>query len=494
MKGELSELLKEKETDSLLQSVKGTSRNINDPRLSFLQRQPTTSGQEFKTNSQRKSYFDLSSIKKNIEQSLLSSFSSSSASTSIESTPILPTIVSSSSSSTSTTGNSSLNEGSELSSTSTKREKCHSLFHQRSFLPESQKHLPPLLFTFPGSGNTWCRLLIEYGSGIYTGSVYNDDKLLTALPGEFTCNWQVSAVKAHPHTHRASDLLSGHYLSDNDKCRKGNIQRFERFVLLIRDPFDSIWSEFQRRVSQSHVAGIPKDSFSWHRWQANAMNLAHAYFDMWKLDHEVIERQLPSSSYLYVKYEDLKDKGNRHQALEKIVSFLRLPSTSSMSSKFLMKRLECAFLLADNRQYAHRTIDKSTFMTKDLAYLEEIVCRMWALFGVYASKYGYSPFNGFNCDGYPKAPKVSCSIFSVPSFLFPCRLMLVLMVITIIDGLDLARSCSTFVENCSGMALSLKWILLCRLSLVSEAIIWYRGSNFLNPHLKVSLRYQWEHL
>jgi hypothetical protein len=401
-----------------LHSAKGTSRNVNDPRLAFLQRQPASSEQRLNVNSQRKGFFDLSNIKKNIEDSL-SSFSVDPAAT-VSSAAVPISSVSTSSSSPSgyvISSNSSLTEGNEQSSALIKREKCHSLFHQRSFLPDSQKHLPPLLFTFPGSGNTWCRLLIEYGTGIYTGSVYNDDKLLTALPGEFTCNWQVSAVKAHPHTHRASDLLSGHYLSDNDKCRRGNIQRFERFVLLIRDPFDSVWSEFQRRVSQSHVAGIPKDSFSWHRWQANAMNLAHAYFDMWKLDHELIERQLPSTSYLYVKYEDLKDKANRVQALEKIVTFLKLPTSSSMSAKFLLKRLECAFLLADNRQYAHRTVEKSTFMTKDLAYLEEIVCRMWALFGVYASKYGYSPFNGFNCDGYPKAPKVSGCYFHHSFFL-----------------------------------------------------------------------------
>jgi hypothetical protein len=38
-------------------------------------------------------------------------------------------------------------------------------------------------------------LLIDYATGIYSGSVYNDKKLLTALPGEFTCNWRVSVVK-----------------------------------------------------------------------------------------------------------------------------------------------------------------------------------------------------------------------------------------------------------------------------------------------------------
>jgi hypothetical protein len=41
--------------------------------------------------------------------------------------------------------------------------------------------------------------------------------------------------------------------SDANKCKRGNIPKFKRAILLIRNPFDSIWSEYQRRVTQSHV-------------------------------------------------------------------------------------------------------------------------------------------------------------------------------------------------------------------------------------------------
>jgi hypothetical protein len=38
--------------------------------------------------------------------------------------------------------------------------------------------LPPVaLASFPGSGNTWVRGLIEAASGIYTGSIYKDANL-----------------------------------------------------------------------------------------------------------------------------------------------------------------------------------------------------------------------------------------------------------------------------------------------------------------------------
>ena len=89
--------------------------------------------------------------------------------------------------------------------------------------------------------------------GIFTGSVYNDRTLIDALPGEYNCDRNVSVIKVHPHTHSFSELNSGIIHSDNDKCAKNGITKFERAVMLIRNPYDSIWSEYQRRLTQSHV-------------------------------------------------------------------------------------------------------------------------------------------------------------------------------------------------------------------------------------------------
>lgn len=41
-----------------------------------------------------------------------------------------------------------------------------------------------VLASFPGSGNTWSRMLLEYASGYYTGSIYNDITLMPVLPAE----------------------------------------------------------------------------------------------------------------------------------------------------------------------------------------------------------------------------------------------------------------------------------------------------------------------
>ena len=46
------------------------------------------------------------------------------------------------------------------------------------FLPFNSTVKKAVLLSFPGSGNTWVRHMIEQASGIYTGSVYGSPQLL----------------------------------------------------------------------------------------------------------------------------------------------------------------------------------------------------------------------------------------------------------------------------------------------------------------------------
>lgn len=274
-------------------------------------------------------------------------------------------------------------------------------FNKLAYLPESNKQLPAMLYTFPGSGNTWGRLLIEHATGIFTGSVYNDQSLLDALPGEFTCDWRVSVVKVHPHTHTFADLYSGHFASDNGKCKRGGVMRFERAVLLIRNPFDSIWSEYQRRVTQSHVEGILRKTFDWSRWQANAASLSNSYNEMWSVHYRGIEEKYEPEDILYLRYEDLKSKKTRVATLKRVVDFLKIKVTGD-----LLSRLECAFALSESTQ-AHRSIDPDVDMTKEVAYTKELACRMYALFGKHIEKHNYTTWKNWDCSGYQPIPKIN---------------------------------------------------------------------------------------
>ena len=85
------------------------------------------------------------------------------------------------------------------------------------------------LASFPGSGNTWLRYLIQQATGFLTGSVYKDYALLkNGFPAENVNNGSVLVVKTH-------EFGSG--------ARKS----FEKVILLIRDPFQSLQAEFNRR-------------------------------------------------------------------------------------------------------------------------------------------------------------------------------------------------------------------------------------------------------
>jgi len=242
----------------------------------------------------------------------------------------------------------------------------------------------------------------------------------------------VSVLKFHPHTHKFDEIRKGTYLEatySDGKCKVGGISGIKRAVLLIRDPFDSIWSEFQRRITQSHVSGISKKTFNWHRWQANAAALSNLYHHMWSEEIERgIEKHYASQDILYVRFEDLRDADRRVEALHNITQFLDLhpagitttasittstttnPSSTTSSTSggggtgvsltitaAEREKLECAFLLADKKS-THRSVNPSTTMTKQDAYITPLVCRMWAKFGKYASKHGYSIWKNASCD------------------------------------------------------------------------------------------------
>ena len=85
------------------------------------------------------------------------------------------------------------------------------------------------LLVFTGSGNTWLRYLLQQASGILTGSVYKDYALLkNGFPAESIANGSVLVVKTHEFG-----------LESRSK--------FDRVILLVRDPFSSLKAEFNRR-------------------------------------------------------------------------------------------------------------------------------------------------------------------------------------------------------------------------------------------------------
>ena len=95
---------------------------------------------------------------------------------------------------------------------------------------------PIALASFPGSGNTWVRGLLQQVTGFCTGSVYCDSDLRRhGFVGENITTGSVLVVKTHESASRSH---SGKSKSD-----------FQQVVFIIRNPYDSIISERNRRLS-----------------------------------------------------------------------------------------------------------------------------------------------------------------------------------------------------------------------------------------------------
>ena len=94
-----------------------------------------------------------------------------------------------------------------------------------------------VLASFPGSGNTWLRGLIQQVTGLCTGSYYCDPLLLNSFPGEGIQSGAVLFVKTHKLP------------------RKVNF-RYNGGVFLVRNPFHAIVSEYTRSLTNSNHTGI----------------------------------------------------------------------------------------------------------------------------------------------------------------------------------------------------------------------------------------------
>ena len=107
-----------------------------------------------------------------------------------------------------------------------------------------------MLVSFPGSGNTWTRLLIEEVTGYYTGSVYSDKNLYNGgLLGELEKmnNGRTVVIKNHDHNITLSDQAKG-------------------VVLLVRNPYDAITAEFNRVQSTKHTGTASLAQFNSTKW------------------------------------------------------------------------------------------------------------------------------------------------------------------------------------------------------------------------------------
>ena len=83
--------------------------------------------------------------------------------------------------------------------------------------------IPILFLSNPGSGSTHARLLLEFATGLFTGSIYTDANLVQLLPGDRFCGLRLAGrsficipfhstlIQPHFHPHPHHLPLNHHF-------------------------------------------------------------------------------------------------------------------------------------------------------------------------------------------------------------------------------------------------------------------------------------------
>lgn len=120
---------------------------------------------------------------------------------------------------------------------------------------------PVGLVSFPGSGNTWARGLLEQVTGYCTGSIYCDPGLLEkGFAGENVQSGAALVVKSH--------MPKASWINDSSEGKYGE---FGAIIFIIRNPFDALEAEMNRMV-HSKLQGHP------YSWKSHVMTAGDEWF------------------------------------------------------------------------------------------------------------------------------------------------------------------------------------------------------------------------
>ena len=201
------------------------------------------------------------------------------------------------------------------------------------------------LWSYPGSGNTMARMLIEAASGWLTGSVYHD----LSLDGEF------EAERAGPGD-EGQLFVKTHAFDPEDPMTSHPEANVKRSVMLIRNPYDAILAEYKRRRelvkegqgdahadSTAHTAEIGGIDFEHFGDGGGGGGWEGARKEAVKWANTLAKQHAYSNPKLNVRYEDLIGTG-KLVWLQAIITFAGVSVSSSRAS--------CAF---EHAEAFHRT-------------------------------------------------------------------------------------------------------------------------------------------
>lgn len=149
------------------------------------------------------------------------------------------------------------------------------------------------LASYPGSGNTWVRLLLEELTGVFTGSVYCDASLLfSGMLGAFVVSSRVLVVKTH----------------------HGYLSSAKGVVVIVRNPFHALISSLTYKETRSHDRHVTYSNFTDDQVR-KLLNGWQVVLDKWLLK-SAIPSHVVSYDSLLVNFE---------QEIRGLLSFINFP-------------------------------------------------------------------------------------------------------------------------------------------------------------------------
>jgi hypothetical protein len=253
-------------------------------------------------------------------------------------------------------------------------------------------HPPPVLYSLPGSGNTWTRFLVDTTLGLPSGSYYNDIGLHRSFfPGEMTCQENMSVIKAHPNNFPYDHVFLRNSSLFPKKCMKGGIQYFDSTILLVREPLRSIWAEYQRMRMQnphnhnSHTSLIPLSSFNRSHFERFSLDYAaRVVREAFEDTYAQVMRAIPEPRRILVHYEDLQNHTTQRKALRKILEFL---SDATFSDDRLCETFTSSEKLHRSRKGETASRDLAT--PYEAVFTPKFAEEVWAVLGDALKYFGY---------------------------------------------------------------------------------------------------------
>ncbi|CAI8056765.1 WSC domain-containing protein 1 [Geodia barretti] len=228
----------------------------------------------------------------------------------------------------------------------------------------STSRAPVALSSFPGSGNTWVRGLLQQVTGVCTGGIYCDTKLrVSGYPGESLRSGRTLVVKTHQVDPRWTGVVYPPNTTDSYFSKESDIPVYGSAILLVRNPFHALVSEWNRLMSinmslrDHHINSMDSKFFGQNaEWEEFVFTNAVIWQETlvgWLVNNH-------NHRVLVVRYEDLVT--NTDSEVMMMLDFLGYPYSLSTISKRLKDYNEFRRRKASTTEFDHFTASQVEFV------------------------------------------------------------------------------------------------------------------------------------